>query len=109
MPIHVTDQGWVLETRTTGYALGLNRDGVLTHRYWGARLPRVMDYPPPLDPPFWASFESPAQRTPEEYPAHGGLKFVEPCLKATFADGVRDAFDPRARSFRPRFRRAAMT
>jgi peptide/nickel transport system permease protein len=26
-----------------------------------------------------------------------------------FADGVRDAFDPRARSFRPRFRRAAMT
>jgi peptide/nickel transport system permease protein len=26
-----------------------------------------------------------------------------------FADGVRDAFDPRARSFRPRFRRAAMS
>ena len=26
-----------------------------------------------------------------------------------FADGVRDAFDPRSRSFRPRLRRAAMT
>jgi len=26
-----------------------------------------------------------------------------------FADGVRDAFDPRARSFRPRLRRAAMS
>ena len=26
-----------------------------------------------------------------------------------FADGVRDAFDPRARSFRPRLRRAAIS
>jgi peptide/nickel transport system permease protein len=26
-----------------------------------------------------------------------------------FADGVRDAFDPRSRSFRPRMRRAAMS
>jgi alpha-galactosidase len=90
MPIHVADSGWVLETRTSGYAFGLNGGGLLAHRYWGARLPRVGDYPPAPDPDFWASFESPAQRTPEEYPGHGGIKFIDPCLKVTFADGVRD-------------------
>jgi hypothetical protein len=32
MPIHATDPGWVLETWTTGYALGLNSAGLLIHR-----------------------------------------------------------------------------
>jgi alpha-galactosidase len=27
---------------------------------------------------------------PEEYPVYGGIKYTEPCLKATFHDGVRD-------------------
>ena len=27
---------------------------------------------------------------PEEYPAWAGTKYIEPCLKTTFADGVRD-------------------
>ena len=26
----------------------------------------------------------------EEYPAYAGTKYTEPCLKTTFADGVRD-------------------
>ncbi len=39
MPIHTTEQGWVLETHAAGYALGVNRAGLLAHRYWGARLP----------------------------------------------------------------------
>ena len=90
MPIHASEQSWVLETQTTGYAFGVNDAGLLAHRYWGPRLPRLADYPPAPDPPFWASFESPAQRTPEEYPGHGGIKFIDPCLKVTFADGVRD-------------------
>ena len=38
----------------------------------------------------WASFNGPAQVLPEEYPAYGGLCYHEPCLKMTFADGVRD-------------------
>ncbi|MGQ9928260.1 MAG: hypothetical protein ACUVS4_15480 [Chloroflexaceae bacterium] len=45
MPILTTDQGWVLETRTAAYALGLNRAGLLTNRYWGARLPHLDDSP----------------------------------------------------------------
>lgn len=89
MPIYATDQGWVLETRATGYALGLNRAGLLAHRYWGPRLAGPADYPPAPDPPGWASFNSPAQRTPEEYPGYEEMKSVEPCLLVSFADGVR--------------------
>jgi alpha-galactosidase len=90
VPMHVSDQGWVLETRTTAYALGLNQAGLLTHRYWGERLPRVADYPPAPDPGIWGAFNNPAQLTPEEYPGYEDIKFIDPCLKATFADGVRD-------------------
>jgi alpha-galactosidase len=90
MPIRTTDHGWVLETATTGYALGLNEAGLLAHCFWGARLPDAADYPPPPAPRGWASFNNPAQLTPEEYPGYEDIKFVEPCLKVTFADGVRD-------------------
>lgn len=90
MPIHSSAQGWVLETGHTGYALGVNEAGLLTHRYWGPRLPYVSDYPAAPNPPFWASFDSPSQYTPEEYPGHGGLKYIEPCLQVMFDDGVRD-------------------
>jgi alpha-galactosidase len=89
MPIHTTEHGWVLETQTTAYALGLNQAGLLAHCYWGARLPNVDDYPPPPSPRDWA-FNRPAQLTPEEYPGYEDMKFIDPCLKVTFADGVRD-------------------
>jgi alpha-galactosidase len=90
MPIHATDQGWVLETATTGYALGLNRAGLLVHRYWGVRLPAPVDYPAAPNPGIWSSFNNAAQLTPEEYPGYEDIKFIDPCLKVTFADGVRD-------------------
>ncbi len=90
MPIHETKQGWVLETRATGYAFGLNKAGLLTHRYWGVRLPQPDDYPAPANPLGWASFNNPAQLTLEEYPGYEDAKYSEPCFKATFADGVRD-------------------
>lgn len=89
MPITMTDRGWVLETRTTGYALGLDEAGLLAHRYWGPRLSGPADYPPAPEPAAWASFNNPAQLTPEEYPGYEDMKFVEPCLKLSFADGVR--------------------
>jgi alpha-galactosidase len=90
MPIHQAYGGWVLETRTTGYALGLNEAGLLAHRYWGPRLPRPEDYPPPPNPREWASFNGPAHLTPQEYPGYAGTSYVDPCLKLTFADGTRD-------------------
>jgi alpha-galactosidase len=89
MPICASDGAWILETRSTGYALGLNAAGLLAHRYWGPRLAGPGDYPPAPDSPGWASFNNPAELTREEYPGYEDMKFVEPCLVATFADGVR--------------------
>lgn len=65
---------------------------MLVHRYWGARLPNISDYPPPVNPKHWASFNNAAQLTPEEYPGNNDVKFIEPALKVTFADKVRDVW-----------------
>jgi alpha-galactosidase len=90
MPVYQTSQGWVLETRDTAYALGVNSDGMVVHRYWGERLPYAADYPPPPESKGWASFNAPAQVLRAEYPVWGGAAYIEPCLKTTFSDGVRD-------------------
>lgn len=89
MPIHATDTGWILETDHTGYAFGLNAAGLLVHTYWGARLPSPADYPAPPAPLGWASFNNPPQLAQEEYPGYEEMKFTDPCVLATFADGVR--------------------
>jgi hypothetical protein len=86
MPIYTTQHGWVLETSTTGYALGLNQAGLLAHCYWGARLPNAEDYPSPPSPHDWA-FNRPAQLTPEEYPGYEDIKFIDPCLRSLFRMG----------------------
>jgi alpha-galactosidase len=90
MPIHATPGGWVLETSSTAYAFGLNQAGLLAHRYWGARLSFPEDYPPAPNPGFWSAFNNAAQLTPEEFPGYEDVKFIEPCLKLHFADGVRN-------------------
>jgi len=90
MPIYAKDLGWVLETAHLGYALGLDSHGLLAHRYWGARLPYPEDYPPAANPQGWASFNSAAHLTNEEFPANAGPKYIDPCLKVSFVDGVRD-------------------
>jgi alpha-galactosidase len=91
MPITAQDQTWILETDHTAYTFGLNAFGLLTHAYWGPRLLAPEDYPPPPTGMSWASFNNPPHLTPEEYPAYHEMKFIEPCLKVTFANGARDA------------------
>jgi alpha-galactosidase len=90
MPIHAHDHAWVLETTHTAYACGLNSVGLLTHRYWGPKLPYSEDYPPAPNPTHWSAFNNAAHLTPEEFPGYNDIKFIEPCLKVTFADQVRD-------------------
>lgn len=90
MPIHTSPTGWVLETRNTAYAIGINEVGLLTHRYWGARLPFLADYPAPFSSTYFASTDGLHHFVPEEYPGDAGTKYIDPCLKVTFADGVRD-------------------
>lgn len=90
MPIHARDHYWVLESKNTAYAFGVANDGALAHTYWGPRLKSPGDYPEPLPPTAWASFNAPGQLATAEYPGYAGSNYVEPCLKTTFADGVRD-------------------
>lgn len=89
MTILSTQAGWVLETQNTAYAFGLNHSGLLVHRYWGARLPYESDYPAPANPNNWAMDGAP-HLTLEEFPGYGGLRYNDPSLKVSFADGVRD-------------------
>lgn len=91
MAVLSDSNGWVLETRSTAYALGINQSSMLVHRYWGEKLFSQADYPPPPNLPGWVSFNGPAQLNPEEYPAYGGPSYIDPCLKVTYHDGVRDA------------------
>ena len=80
---------WVLNTRNTAYAFGLDELGYLEHVYWGARLPANSDYEGADAFGRRLNFE---RYSHEEYPAWGDYKFNEPCLKARFADGVRAVF-----------------
>jgi alpha-galactosidase len=80
---------FVLETERTSYVLGVNEQNEVQFAYWGARLQRDADLEPVRARAGFA-FESEAGLTEIEYPGWGGLRFAEPCLKVTFADGVRD-------------------
>lgn len=90
-PVRVvgTPPVFFLDTGHSTYIAGVNDLGQLQHVYWGSPVRRTED---------WAtvradraySFESREGMTPEEYPAWGGMRYNEPCLKVTTASGVRD-------------------
>jgi alpha-galactosidase len=90
MSIRRVSQSWVLETAKTAYAFGINEAGLLVHSYWGNKLPQIEDYPAPPSPNDWASFNRAAQLTPEEFTGYEDMKFNEPAIKLSYADGVRD-------------------
>lgn len=91
MPIEYLEEAktWILTTSKTAYVMGVDETGCLQHLYWGARLPRNADYPRP-SLTWQAAFESPRGLAYEEYPAWEGIKYREPAVKASFADGVRE-------------------
>jgi alpha-galactosidase len=80
---------WFLTTVHTSYVMGVNELDSLQQVYWGKRIAEPGDFGAahsiaPL------GFEDNEGMSPEEYPAWGGMRYFEPCLKATFADGNRD-------------------
>lgn len=79
---------FVLDAGDTSYAFGIDPDQHLQFVYWGARLWRDADFATPVVRD-GGSFDPRPDLLPEEYPGWGGPRFVEPALKATFADGVR--------------------
>ncbi len=80
---------WILETQRTTYALGVNQKNELQNVYWGGRITRDDDVPAARLPGSFA-FESPEGIQNEEYPAWGGMRYAEPCVKITQANGNRD-------------------
>lgn len=80
-----------IHTARATYAFGISPDGGVNHLYWGEYLPRAADLP------VWAELSRLASRPKEtdcqrrsEFAAWGNVFYQEPCLKVTFADGVRD-------------------
>lgn len=91
MPVTTRAENYfILETNNTAYTFGINDAGLLAHAYHGVKLPFQSDYPPAPTPRPYASFNSTAHTTPEEFPCHEDLKYNEPSLFVVFADGVRD-------------------
>ena len=80
---------WFLSTRGTSYVLGINEQNEVQHVYWGKRVAADNDFAPAHTAEAYG-FETREGRTTEEYPAWGGMRYAEPCLKVTFPEGNRD-------------------
>jgi alpha-galactosidase len=72
------------------YAFGVNERGELQQLYWGGRVAAADAIEPAHSDREWASFDSSYNNTPQEYAGWGSGLYMEPALKVTFADGVRD-------------------
>lgn len=80
---------WVLEGQQIALALGLSESGTVVQTYFGEKLPYLTDYPEPeLISRYPHSIGSDVYQ--EVYMGWGKAAYTEPCLKSTFADGVRD-------------------
>ncbi|MGH9614707.1 MAG: alpha-galactosidase [Bryobacteraceae bacterium] len=81
---------WVLQAGESTYAFGVNERNELQNIYWGKTIARDEDFAAAHTNPEWASFDGVPTTTPEEYPGWGGVLYIEPCVKVTLQDGVRD-------------------
>jgi len=80
---------WILETDHTSYVIGVNEQNAIQNLYWGKKITRDQDFAAAHTREAYV-FESPEGTTNEEYPGWGGMRYTEPCLKVTLAEGVRD-------------------
>ena len=81
---------WLLTTRESSYALGVDANGTLQHLYWGAPLWRIEDIPAAAPRRDISSFDPRQMLENEEYPAWGGPRYYEPALKIAMPTGNRD-------------------
>jgi alpha-galactosidase len=72
------------------YAFGVNPQGQLQTLYWGSALAATDAFPGAAAFRENSSNETQTVVTPYEFPGFGGGLTVEPALKVTFPDGVRD-------------------
>lgn len=82
---------WFLQLKASTYCFGLSADASsLQHIYWGPRIASadILEIVRAPGPPV-VGFESPTGLSREEYSPWGELRFGEPGLKVTYADGTR--------------------
>jgi alpha-galactosidase len=79
-----------LDGGDVSYVFGVNPRGELQQLYWGGRLGAEDHFAPAEPMREWASFDTSYTNTPQEYAGWGNGLYLEPSLKITFADGVRD-------------------
>ncbi len=81
---------WLLTTRESSYAMGVDKNGVLQHLYWGAPLWRAQDLPAASTRRDLSSFDPHQMLENEEFPGWGGPRYYEPALKVARDNGDRD-------------------
>lgn len=81
---------WLLNAGAASYVMGVNDRNELQHVYWGPALWRAEDLASAHSARDWASFDPSPTVTTDEYPGWGSARYIEPCLKVTLEDGVRD-------------------
>lgn len=81
---------FLINTENSTYAFCVNEDNTVTNLHWGARVDYDFDLPSGEEMRRTCEWcDSPAVKR-GEFCAWGGRFYQEPCLKVTFADGVRD-------------------
>lgn len=81
---------FVLDAGPNTVAIGVNERSEIQPLYFGQRLWRDQDLPAARSMREWASFDRTSTTTPQEYPGYGAGLFVEPGIKVTLQNGVRD-------------------
>ncbi len=85
----VDGRRFALQTPTSSYAFAVDPAGLLRHLHWGGPIsdPGQFDVAPLTE----VSTNDPVPHlTPEEYPAHGGFRYGETCLRVVLPDGSRE-------------------
>ncbi len=81
---------WLLHTNSSAYAIGVNPRGEVQNLYWQGPLWRMEDIAPAQGGRELSSFDPAQSLINEEYEGWGGARYLEPAIKLTRADGVRD-------------------
>ena len=82
-------QQWFLTTGESTYVVGVDEKNMLQSLYWGPALPADAALPKAQSHRERASFDSPVNTTPLEYPAWGQGLQLEPALKVDSPNGDR--------------------
>lgn len=85
----VDGRRFALQTPLSSYAFALDPAGLLRHLHWGGPIRDLTQFD--VTALTEVSTNDPVPHlTPEEYPAHGGFRYGETCLRVVLPDGSRE-------------------